>query len=306
MATMAAGWIAPAATVHADRDQLEQLLINLVKNAVEAKGRDAEITVSSHHFVNIDGKAYTVVGVTAEKVFFWQESDTWNAHEWLNRLIVVPITSYMKRHQESGAERIDELNLRLRSPEVHKESREALEQLFTRRSDCAQADVGYRECGKLIVAVEEDEIGELTHIRYEFTDGTGSVVVATTRPETMLGDCAVAVNPEDPRYKHLIGEFVALPLTGRRIPIIADDYVDPETITERLELALRKETYAEWLEIKAAAEAHAKKKIPARISAAFDGGSIRAIRRNRVLFPAPETPVTAMKAQRRNRPSAEA
>jgi putative ABC transport system permease protein len=83
--------------------------------------------------VNIDGTAYTVVGVTTEKVFFWQESDSYNAHEWLNRLIVVPITSYMKRHQEAGAERIDELNLRLQSPELHKESRDALEQLLRSR-----------------------------------------------------------------------------------------------------------------------------------------------------------------------------
>jgi ABC-type antimicrobial peptide transport system permease subunit len=83
--------------------------------------------------VNIDGKAYTVVGVTEEMTFYWQRSDSYNAHEWLNRLIVVPITSYMKRHQEAGAERIDELNLRLRSPEVHKESRDALEQLLRSR-----------------------------------------------------------------------------------------------------------------------------------------------------------------------------
>jgi ABC-type antimicrobial peptide transport system permease subunit len=83
--------------------------------------------------LNINGKAYTVVGVTAEKVFFFQENDTYNAHEWLNRLITVPITTYMKRHQEPGAERIDELNLRLRSPEVHKESRDALEQLLRLR-----------------------------------------------------------------------------------------------------------------------------------------------------------------------------
>ena len=69
--------------------------------------------------ITIEGKAYTVVGVTDEMVFYWQRSDTWNAHEWLNRLIVVPITSYMKRHQEPGAERIDELNLRLASGEVH-------------------------------------------------------------------------------------------------------------------------------------------------------------------------------------------
>ncbi len=83
--------------------------------------------------VNIDGKAYTVVGVTKEMVFYWQRSDNYNAHEWLNRLVVVPITSYMKRHQEAGAERIDELNLRLRSPEVHKESRDALELLLRSR-----------------------------------------------------------------------------------------------------------------------------------------------------------------------------
>ncbi len=83
--------------------------------------------------LNIDGRAYTVIGVTAEKIFFWQRSDSYNAHEWLNRLIVVPITSYMKRHQEAGAKNIDELNLRLRSSAVHKESRDALELLLRSR-----------------------------------------------------------------------------------------------------------------------------------------------------------------------------
>jgi ABC-type antimicrobial peptide transport system permease subunit len=83
--------------------------------------------------VNLDGKAYTVVGVTKEMVFYFQRSDSYNPHEWLNRLIVVPITSYMKRHQKPGAERIDELNLRLRSPEAHKESRDALELLLRSR-----------------------------------------------------------------------------------------------------------------------------------------------------------------------------
>lgn len=81
----------------------------------------------------IDGVSYTVVGVTREKVFFWQKNDSWNAHEWLNRLVVVPIASYMKRHMAPGAERVDELNLRLESAEVHKESREALEQLLEGR-----------------------------------------------------------------------------------------------------------------------------------------------------------------------------
>ncbi len=76
--------------------------------------------------------------------------------------------------------------------------------------------------------LSEEENGHMWHIRYPLTNGTGHLIVATTRPETMLGDAAVAVHPDDERYKHLVGEFVELPLTGRRIPIIADDYVDPE------------------------------------------------------------------------------
>jgi len=73
-----------------------------------------------------------------------------------------------------------------------------------------------------------EEQGHLWHMRYPLSNGQGQLVVATTRPETLLGDCAVAVHPGDDRYKHLLGEFVELPLTGRRIPIIADDHVDPE------------------------------------------------------------------------------
>ncbi|HEV8097308.1 MAG TPA: valine--tRNA ligase, partial [Burkholderiales bacterium] len=73
----------------------------------------------------------------------------------------------------------------------------------------------------------EEEDGTLWEIRYPFEDGSGSVVVATTRPETMLGDVAVAVNPRDGRYASWIGKNVNLPLTGRSIPVIADDAVDP-------------------------------------------------------------------------------
>ncbi len=76
--------------------------------------------------------------------------------------------------------------------------------------------------------VSQEEDGNMWHFRYPLADGSGHVIVATTRPETMLGDTAVAVHPEDERYKHLIGKEIALPLTGRMIPIIADDYVDPE------------------------------------------------------------------------------
>jgi len=76
--------------------------------------------------------------------------------------------------------------------------------------------------------VSEEEDGFMWHIRYPLADGSGSLTVATTRPETMLGDTAVMVHPEDERYKHLIGKTVKLPLTDREIPIIADAYVDLE------------------------------------------------------------------------------
>ena len=74
--------------------------------------------------------------------------------------------------------------------------------------------------------ISAEEQGHLWYMGYPLTNGQGKLVVATTRPETMLGDSAVAVHPGDERYKHLLGEYVELPLTGRRIPIIADEYVD--------------------------------------------------------------------------------
>ncbi len=74
----------------------------------------------------------------------------------------------------------------------------------------------------------EEEDGRIWEIRYPLEDGSGSVVVATTRPETMLGDVAVAANPKDERYTKLVAKRVQLPLTGRTIPVISDDYVDPE------------------------------------------------------------------------------
>ncbi len=74
----------------------------------------------------------------------------------------------------------------------------------------------------------EEEDGSMWHIRYDLADGSGSLTVATTRPETLLGDVAVMVHPEDERYKHLIGKQVKLPLCGRTIPVIADEYVDKD------------------------------------------------------------------------------
>lgn len=76
--------------------------------------------------------------------------------------------------------------------------------------------------------ISEEEKGFLWHFKYPLSDGSGHLVVATTRPETMLGDTAVAVHPEDERYQHLVGKTIDLPLTDRKIPIIADSYVDRE------------------------------------------------------------------------------
>ena len=76
--------------------------------------------------------------------------------------------------------------------------------------------------------LSKEENGHMWHMRYPRSNGAGHVVVATTRPETLLGDCAVAVNPNDERYSYLLGEFLELPLTGRKIPVIADEHVDPE------------------------------------------------------------------------------
>ena len=89
-------------------------------------------------------------------------------------------------------------------------------------------------CPRCVTALANDEVehadesGKLWHIRYPFADGEGYLIVATTRPETMLGDTAVAVNPKDERYTAIVGRQIALPLTDRTIPVIADDYVDLE------------------------------------------------------------------------------
>ncbi len=75
--------------------------------------------------------------------------------------------------------------------------------------------------------LSEEEVGSLWHLRYPLADGSGHLTVATTRPETLLGDAAVAVHPDDERYRSFIGKTVRLPLAGREIPVLADSYVDP-------------------------------------------------------------------------------
>jgi valyl-tRNA synthetase len=76
--------------------------------------------------------------------------------------------------------------------------------------------------------LKEEEAGQLWHLRYPLADGSAALIVATTRPETMLGDAAVAVHPDDERYREWVGREVKLPITGRRVPVIADSYVDRE------------------------------------------------------------------------------
>ena len=89
-------------------------------------------------------------------------------------------------------------------------------------------------CPNCVTALSDAEVeyvdkpGHLWHIRYPLTDGSGEVVVATTRPETMLGDTGVCVNPNDERYQHIVGKTVTLPLVNKEIPIVADDYAEME------------------------------------------------------------------------------
>ena len=89
-------------------------------------------------------------------------------------------------------------------------------------------------CPHCLTSISDAEVdykesaGKFWHLRYPLTDGSGQLILATTRPETLLGDTAVAVHPEDERYKQYIGKTVTLPLVGREIPVVADDYVDRE------------------------------------------------------------------------------
>lgn len=87
-------------------------------------------------------------------------------------------------------------------------------------------DINLQTAVSDLEVISEEENGKMWHIRYMVKDSDESIVIATTRPETMLGDVAVAINPDDERYQHLLGKFLILPLVGREIPVVADDYVD--------------------------------------------------------------------------------
>src|ERR1044072_9244073 len=97
-------------------------------------------------------------------------------------------------------------------------------------------DPGSRSAISDLEVVNEQVTDTLYEIDYPLESGDGALTVATVRPETMLADTAVAVHPDDERYGHLVGQFVPLPLVGRRLPIIADEHVDPEFGTGALKI----------------------------------------------------------------------
>ncbi|MFQ6672788.1 MAG: valine--tRNA ligase, partial [Candidatus Tectimicrobiota bacterium] len=104
-------------------------------------------------------------------------------------------------------------------------------------------------CPRCLTALSDLEVdyhevaGHLYYIRYPLADGSGHLTIATTRPETMLGDTAVAVHPEDARYRHLVGHEAILPLAGRRLPLIADEHVDPAFGTGTLKVTPAHDPY---------------------------------------------------------------
>jgi valyl-tRNA synthetase len=113
----------------------------------------------------------------------------------------------------------------------------AVEEVFVRLYEKGLVYRGHRMinwCPKSRTAISDEEViykehqGKLWHFKYPYKDGTGFVTVATTRPETMLGDTAVAVHPDDPRYRDRIGQTIVLPLVNRDIPLVADSFVDPK------------------------------------------------------------------------------
>jgi valyl-tRNA synthetase len=158
-----------------------------------------------------------------EKVWEWkgQSGDTINRQ--LRRLGTTPDWSRERFTMDEGlSEAVREVFVRL-----HEEG------LIYRGKRLVNWDTVLHTAVSDLEVVSEEENGNMWHFRYPLADAAGNatdefLIVATTRPETMLGDSAVAVNPKDERYQHLIGKNVVLPLVGRLIPVVGDDYADPE------------------------------------------------------------------------------
>ena len=158
-----------------------------------------------------------------EKVWDWKEQSGNTITRQLRRLGTTPDWSRERFTMDDGlSEAVREVFVRLYE-----------EGLIYRGQRLVNWDTVLHTAVSDLEVVSEEENGFMWHFRYPVADTNGNatdeyVTVATTRPETMLGDSAVAVNPQDARYQHLIGKNVVLPLVGRLIPVVGDDYADPE------------------------------------------------------------------------------
>jgi valyl-tRNA synthetase len=153
-----------------------------------------------------------------EKVWEWKDESGGNITQQLRRLGASPDWSRERFTMDDGlSNSVQEAFVRL-----HEQG------LIYRGQRLVNWDPKLHTAISDLEVISEEENGFLWHFNYPLADGSGHLTVATTRPETMLGDTAVAVHPEDERYKHLIGQTISLPLTDREVPIIGDDYVDRE------------------------------------------------------------------------------
>ena len=151
-----------------------------------------------------------------EKVWEWKEESGGNITRQLRRLGASPDWSRERFTMDDGFYKaVQEVFVRLYD-----------DKLIYRGKRLVNWDPKLHTAISDLEVINEEKKGHLWHFNYPLSDGSGHLTVATTRPETMLGDTAVAVNPDDERYKALIGKTIKLPLTDREIPIIADDYVD--------------------------------------------------------------------------------
>ncbi|MBI3903150.1 MAG: valine--tRNA ligase [Nitrosomonadales bacterium] len=152
-----------------------------------------------------------------EKVWEWKEYSGGTITQQMRRLGTSPDWSRERFTMDAGLSRaVTETFVRLYN-----------EGLIYRGKRLVNWDPKLHTAVSDLEVVSQEEDGNMWHIAYPLETGVGALIVATTRPETLLGDVAVAVHPEDARYKHLIGQQLKLPLCNRTIPIIADDYVDP-------------------------------------------------------------------------------
>jgi valyl-tRNA synthetase len=170
--------------------------------------------------INADGKTRHDYGREkfTEKVWDWKEHSGGTITQQLRRMGASVDWSRERFTMDDGlSEAVKEVFVRLYE-----------EGLIYRGKRLVNWDPVLHTAVSDLEVLSNEENGHMWHMRYPRSNGAGHVVVATTRPETLLGDCAVAIHPDDERYKYLLGEYLELPLTGRLIPVIADEHVDPE------------------------------------------------------------------------------